>query len=127
MGVSMAAAGSGGAMPQCSPPRQRFLHPTPLQLQHSQQQQQAQSQPQLMHSQKLPSPHAFAAPQRYASRSGPGSPHPLSFDQTAGGLSPSRSGSDRGLKRALDDDDMDDDGLDDIDDDDDMDDMDDDE
>ncbi|KAJ2908820.1 hypothetical protein GGI21_002502, partial [Coemansia aciculifera] len=116
MGVPM-----GGAS-QYSPPRQRFQQtlppqqqqqqpPPPLHHQHSLQSYQQQSQ---LHSQKMASPHGFGAPVRYATRSGPGSPHPLSFDQTAGGLSPSRSGSDRGLKRPLaenDDNDDDDDEI----------------
>ncbi|KAJ2823640.1 hypothetical protein FBU31_004218, partial [Coemansia sp. 'formosensis'] len=98
---------------QYSPPRQRFQqtlppqqHPQPPQLHHHHSLHHYQ-QPSL-HTQKLASSHGFGAPVRYATRSGPGSPHPLSFDQTAGGLSPSRSGSDRGLKRPLANDDDDD-------------------
>ncbi|KAJ2743131.1 hypothetical protein GGI20_003982 [Coemansia sp. BCRC 34301] len=119
MGVPIAGSS------QYSPPRQRFQQTLPPPQQQQQQQlpppqlhhhhslQSHQLQPQL-HSQKLSSPHGFGAPVRYATRSGPGSPHPLSFDQTAGGLSPSRSGSDRGLKRPLVDnnDDDDEDGAD---------------
>ncbi|KAJ2025313.1 hypothetical protein H4S03_008901 [Coemansia sp. S3946] len=97
---------------QHSPPRQRFQQtlppqqPAPPQLHHHHSLHHYQQSQ--LHTQKLSTSHGFGAPVRYATRSGPGSPHPLSIDQTAGGLSPSRSGSDRGLKRALADDDDDD-------------------
>ncbi|KAJ2486937.1 hypothetical protein IWW37_005434 [Coemansia sp. RSA 2050] len=96
---------------QYSPPRQRFqqtLPPQQHQPTHHQNSAHAYQQQSQLHSQKVGGTHGFGGPARFATRSGPGSPHPLSFDQTAGGLSPSRSGSERGMKRPLSNDDDDD-------------------
>ncbi|KAJ2394892.1 hypothetical protein GGI23_004513 [Coemansia sp. RSA 2559] len=81
-----------GVSTHYSPPRAQY--------QRSPQQQQQQ--------QAGGSPHGLiSAPGRYASRSGAASPHPLSFDQTANELSPSRTNTgspnsprgERGVKR----------------------------
>ncbi|KAJ2695117.1 hypothetical protein H4218_005339 [Coemansia sp. IMI 209128] len=94
---------------QYSPPRQRFQQTLPPQQPAHHQNTAHVYQPSQLHSQKVGGSHGFGGPVRFATRSGPGSPHPLSFDQTAGGLSPSRSGSERGMKRPLSNDDEDDD------------------
>ncbi|KAJ2708194.1 hypothetical protein FB645_000040 [Coemansia sp. IMI 203386] len=81
-----------------SPPRHlRVSQQSPLTVQ--QQQQQPQQQPQQQQSQQPQQSqppqqhhHVFGPSARYGSRSGAASPHPLSFDQTAGGLSSSGSG-----------------------------------
>ncbi|KAJ2616698.1 hypothetical protein EV177_000940 [Coemansia sp. RSA 1804] len=126
-----------GISAQHSPPRSQLQRSPQHQQQHQQHQQQA-GRP------VGGSPHGLlSAPGRYGSRSGAASPHPLSFDQTASELSPSRTNTgspnspgERGVKRsapdsvfgsagagrvgALDADDADDDEEDDEDEDDDL-------
>ncbi|KAJ1893146.1 hypothetical protein LPJ66_005929, partial [Kickxella alabastrina] len=84
---------------QHSVPRPRFQQHMPQPLQYSQHQLQYQHQP--LHQQSLqyqqqsqqpPQHHVISPPTRYGSRAEAASPHPLSFNQTAGNLSPTGSG-----------------------------------
>ncbi|KAJ2637801.1 hypothetical protein GGF40_002103 [Coemansia sp. RSA 1286] len=82
-----------------SPPRHLRASQQSSPLTVQQQQQQPQQQPQQQQSQQPQQSqppqqhhHVFGPSARYGSRSGAASPHPLSFDQTAGGLSSSGSG-----------------------------------
>ncbi|KAJ1937792.1 hypothetical protein GGF37_005064, partial [Kickxella alabastrina] len=84
---------------QHSVPRPRFQQHMPQPLQYSQHQLQHQHQP--LHQQSLqyqhqpqqpPQHHVISPPARYGSRAEAASPHPLSFNQTAGNLSPTGSG-----------------------------------